>query len=374
MHKELTIRPQKVLLVITKSNWGGAQKYVYDIATELSERGHPVMVACGGKGELVERLRTAGVPVHELHKLKNNMNPFSSLSAFFELVRLFRETRPDVVHLNSSKVGFFGTLAGRVAHVPRIVFTAHGWPFSEERPLWQKVFLKSLMQVTVMLSHKMICVSHTTLARLSAPQWLEKKCVVVHNGIAPIAFKSPTSFYEDMHMMRRERIAMVSIGELHPSKGFDIALGYLRSMQDLSWEWFILGEGGEKSRLTAMIKDHNLSSRVHLMGHIKDAATYLESFDLFFLPSRTEALAYVAIEALQSDLPIIASDVGGIPEVLGRDSGTTLITVRDPKTKETLRAQLSLTHKKVSDSARENLRNEFSLSNMIDKTIAVYRQ
>lgn len=368
---EITTRPQKVVFVITKSNWGGAQKYVYDLATSLRMRGFEIAVAAGGNGEMVHRLLEQDVRVIPLLRMKNNMNPFGSLLAFFELCTIFRKEKPDVVHINSSKAGLFGTLAARLTFVPRIIFTAHGWPFNEERPRWQRFILRTLMAITVTLSHATICVSQKTKEDL---KWksIMRKCVIVHNGIRTIPFKPSTSFYEECRTIRKERTAIVSIGELHPSKGFDIALSYLSNLQNLSWEWFILGEGHHRHQIESLIRKHSLSSRVHLMGHTKDAAQYLESFDLFFLPSRTEALAYVAIEALQTDLPIIASDVGGIPEVLGKDPGTTLVDIRNEKTIDVLRGKL-LTYPAKITSGRDELRKEFSLERMVHKTLEVYR-
>ncbi len=369
---EITKTPQKVLLVITKSNWGGAQKYVHDIATSLHRQHTNVTVALGGNGELSVKLRESGIHVVELRKLKNNMNPFTSLLSFVELINLYRKEQPTVVHLNSSKVGLFGGIAARLARVPTIIFTAHGWTFNEERAAWQKALLRTLAYITVIFSHTTICVSKKTLTDLRAPLFILKKCVVIHNGIAPIAFKAPTAFYEEKHCMRKEKVTLISIGELHPSKGFDVALSYLKDLQDLSWEWFILGEGRERMALEELIKKYNLSSRVHLMGHIREASRYLRAFDIFFLPSRTEALAYVALEALQTDLPIIASDVGGIPEVLSADPGTKLVDIHDENTRELLREVFTSPVKKVESSARENLREKFSLENMLKETIKVY--
>ena len=370
---EITKTPQKVLLVITKSNWGGAQKYVHDIATSLQKQHISVAVALGGNGELAIKLRDNGVRVIELRKLKNNMNPFTSLLSFFELIALYRKERPTVVHLNSSKVGLFGGAAARMTRVPTIVFTAHGWTFNEERAAWQKALLRTLAYITVVFSHTTICVSKKTLADLRAPLFILKKCVVIHNGIAPIAFKPSTSFYEEKHCMRREKVTLISIGELHPSKGFDVALSYLKDLQDLSWEWFILGEGHARATLEGLIKKYNLSSRVHLMGHTRDASRYLSAFDVFFLPSRTEALAYVALEALQTNLPIIASNVGGIPEVLATDPGTKLVDIHNGNTRELLRALFTSPMKKIEDPTRENLRKQFSLEQMIKKTVEVYQ-
>lgn len=371
MNKETSKRPHKILLVITKSNWGGAQKYTHDLAVGLKQRGFDVLVAAGGNGEMMHRLNETGVRTIELVKMKNNMNPFSAFFVLSELISLFRKEHPDIVHISSSKAGLFGTIAGRLAGVPRIIFTAHGWTFNEERPLWQRAILRLLASMTVALSHTTIYVSHKLLEQLRVGPILKRKSIVIHNGIATILFKPKTAFYEECRIIRRERVALVSIGELHPSKGFDLALRYLAQLQDLSWEWFILGEGHHRLKLEGLIKQYNLSSRVHLMGHTKDAAQYLESFDLFFLPSRTEALGLVAIEALQSDLPIVASDVGGIPEVLAKDPGSTLIDIRNEKTIRILREKL-LTYPVRITSGRDKLRKEFSIERMIDKTIDAY--
>jgi glycosyltransferase involved in cell wall biosynthesis len=372
MHKELTIRPQKVLLVITKSNWGGAQKYVYDLATNLQARGHLVSVATSGTGELVSRLRASGVSVHTLSTLKNDMNIFASVATFFELVSLFRKERPEVVHLNSSKVGLFGAVAARITFIQHVIFTAHGWPFNEERPWWQKIFLRNLMQVTVLLSSKTICVSKSTLTTLHAPHFISKKCIVIHNGIASISFLPPGAFFSERNLPQPTRTTLFSIGELHASKGYDLALGYLKNLQDLSWEWHIVGEGSERKALEHTIATYNLSDRVFLHGYLY-GSPYIPSFDIFFLPSRTEGLAYVALEALQSSLPIIASNAGGIPEALGNDPGTTLINIRSESTKDVLRNALSAPVVKIDDSKRDELRKEFSLSHMIEKTIEVYQ-
>lgn len=370
---KLTTRPQKVLLVITKSNWGGAQKYVYDLATSLNDRNFDVLVAAGGSGEMISRLKEKSVRVANISSAVRDVSIFKDIALFFWLINFFRKERPDVVHLNSSKIGGLGAVAGRLAGVRTIIFTGHGWAFNEDRPWIQKKIIHLLHFITIALCHTTICVSETTKRQLNAPGFLARKCVVVHNGISPITFKPRTSFYEETRSMRHEKTALVSIGELHPSKGFDLALAYLAEIKDLSWEWFILGEGHYRRQIESLINKHGLYSRVHLMGHTKDAALYLKSFDLFFLPSRTEALAYVAVEALQSDLPIIASDVGGIPEVLGRDPGTTLVDIRNEKTIEILREKL-LTYPAKITYGRDELRMDFSLEKMVSRTIEVYQK
>ncbi len=125
---------RKILLVVTKGNWGGAQRYVYDLATELPvDQFEPVVVAGAGHA-LPTRLAAAGIRTIALPKLERDINWRQEAATLAALVKIFWRERPSVVHLNSSKIGGLGALAARLALVPRIIFTAHGWPFHEARP------------------------------------------------------------------------------------------------------------------------------------------------------------------------------------------------------------------------------------------------
>src|SRR3989338_454048 len=121
--------PMRILYVITKANWGGAQRYVYDLATAAKEAGHEVAVAVGGTGILTKRLQEASIRTIELplRQRRTFLLDLFTFGSLFSLIRVFRAERPDVVHLNSAKAGGLGGLAARLAGVPRIIFTAHGW-------------------------------------------------------------------------------------------------------------------------------------------------------------------------------------------------------------------------------------------------------
>src|SRR5687767_3813467 len=104
-------RKRRIIFVITKSNFGGAQRYVYDLAVALPKDRFEVIVAFGGAGVLADRLVAAGIRTVSLSGLDRDINPLKELSVFVALVRLFRHERPDAVHLNSSKIGGLGALA-----------------------------------------------------------------------------------------------------------------------------------------------------------------------------------------------------------------------------------------------------------------------
>jgi glycosyltransferase involved in cell wall biosynthesis len=365
-------RPQKIMLVITKSNWGGAQKYVYDIATSLNkDHGFEVTVLAGGNGEMVRRLKEKKVRVIEIPDLVRDVSITKDLKSLFWLFSTIRKEHPDVLHLNSSKAGSMGSFIGRLLGIKKIIFTSHGWAFNEERPSYQKYIIRMASMLIVLLSDKTICVSEKTKESLRAPLWLLRSCVVIHNGIPPIDFKESGAFFKDHNIVKKEKIAILSIGELHKSKGFDLALNYLAYLKHLSWEWHIVGEGEEREALTRKIALLELGERVFLHGHVVDASRYITSFDLFLLPSRTEALAYVAIEAIQTKLPIFASNAGGLPEVLGNDPGSMLINIRSNDTVHAL--QTLLLHLPViQDAERAEIRNHFSLETMMEHLKKLY--
>jgi len=138
-----------ILYIITKSNYGGAQKYIFELASAAKDAGHDVSVACGGTGEadaalglLADKLIANNIPVHPIRNFLRNMSLLNDMKALFEVWRLIRHQKPDVLHVTSSKAGGIGALAGRFALVPRIVFTSHGLTVDEVwRPRWQRILI-----------------------------------------------------------------------------------------------------------------------------------------------------------------------------------------------------------------------------------------
>lgn len=127
------------MFVVTKSNFGGAQRYVFDLATNLPTNGYDVLVATGSAqgsesaGSLIGMLQHAGIRTVFLPHMARDISPLRDWRTFLSLWKLMRDEKPDVVHLNSSKAGILGALTARLAGVRRIIFTAHGWAFWETR-------------------------------------------------------------------------------------------------------------------------------------------------------------------------------------------------------------------------------------------------
>lgn len=349
-----------ILYIITKSNWGGAQKAVFDLATHPKiNKNYDVKVLSGNDGELLSKLFDHNISTDTIN-IANNLNPFSTLIALYRLYKYIKNESPDIVHLHSSKISMLGSVAARVAGVPLIIFTAHGWPHNESRNILVKLMLRIIMHGTVLFSHRTIAVSENIAATLGAPSFLKKKMTVIYNGIEKKVYSTLPKLSSGSHDGKTIK-HIVSIGELNTNKAHDTVLNILPQIKGVHYH--IIGEGKNRAKLENIIKTKNLESRVTLYGHKPNAKSLLSQYDLFLLPSRTEALGYVVLEALQAGLPVIARRVGGVPEIL-RDLPYARLYNHDTDLIGLLEEDLPSDFK-WSDS-------RFDFEKMIDRTIYIY--
>jgi len=300
----------KILFIITKSNWGGAQRYVFDLATSLPKEQFEVSVAFGQSGKLAEELKKAGTRTHTIEALQRDVSAGNDLHSFFELIDLFKKEKPDIVHLNSSKVGGLGSLAARVAGVPKIIFTAHGWPFWEKRSGVARAAIWIASWATALLSHKVITISKYDTRVAKQMPFVSSKVVHIYNGVGKIELGSGevirNAFPAGAHITG-------TIGELNKNKN-QVAL-IEQAKGSPSMFVAIVGEGENRAQLEEKIKEYKLGPRVKLFGFMP-ASEVLKGFDTFALPSIKEGLPYVLLEAKAAGLPIEANRVGGVGEIL----------------------------------------------------------
>lgn len=377
-------RKIKVLFVVTKSNWGGAQRYVYDLATGLPMDHFETAVALGGSGPLIQKLHEQRVRVLPIFSLTRDINTTSDLFSFFEMWSIFHREKPAVVHLNSAKAGGVGALAARFARVPLIIFTAHGWAFNEDRPLWQQLVIKFFSWLTVVLSHKTIAVSEAVHKDTQNWLFVQNKVVTIHNGVDSTEFLSREEarsllFAHTEAQVPTGSIIIGTIAELHKNKGLPYAIEAIATLakKDPSLFYFILGTGEEQKKLASLIKQHGLQERVFLFGFVENAAKYLKAFDAFILPSVKEGLPYVLLEAGLAGLPVVASRVGGIPEII--EDGKTGLLV-PPRDKDALCEALQRIigspdlRGSFGTALKQRVVDDFSLETMISQTAVLYKK
>jgi len=420
---------KKILYIITQAEFGGAQRYVYDLATNLSyppspplskggnndERaGFEIAVAIGeirGSDELARRLAEKNIRVIRLKHLVREIVIWDDLLAVCEIRKLIKKEKPDIVHFNSTKAGFVGALAvwlttwgGRVSRGltlggftssggetsgdptsksqrPRLIYTIHGWIFLEPLSAWRKKLYLCLEKISARICDALVVLSQSELQtgidkKIGTPEKLH----LIPHGIIPPEFlpreiardKIPNSKFQIPNS-----ILIGTIANFYPTKGLPYlieAAAKLKIKHD--FQIVIVGDGIERAYLESLITKYNLEENIILAGQIPDAAKYLKAFDIFILPSVKEGLPYALLEAMAAGLPIVATSVGGIPEMIENGRDGLLVASKNPEELATAIEKLidnPTLRETLGQNAKEKIEKEFSLSRMLKETEDIYR-
>jgi len=318
----------KVLMVITKDDVGGAQKYVRDLMENLDKAQFEAKIITGGK--------------NGVYFLSNSLKPhflfFNDLAAAVELFFVFRREQPDIIHLNSSKAGVVGALAACLYKLflkpksynlkVKVIFTAHGWVFNPDNNLsgLRRRFYILLHRFAAKFQDAIINVSEYD-RQLAIKEKIasSQKLFTVHNGIDIQSVK-----FFDRDVARQTLIKKLeignwkleingtwigSIGRLVSEKSYEDFVRAAALVKNSKANFFIFGDGYERQKLQSLIARHQLQDRFFLLGAVADAARHLKAFDVFILSSVKEGLPYTMLEAMAASLPMITTRVGGMTEV-----------------------------------------------------------
>ncbi len=381
---------KKVLFIITKSNWGGAQRYVFDLATALQREQFDVAVAFGGTGvarapagRLAHLLAEQNIRTILIPELGRDVSIRNDWQAFLALVKIVKKEKPDVVHLNSSKVGGIGALAGRLAGIQKIIFTSHGLAYDEDRGRFARAGLWLATWMTFLLCHKVIVISKDTYRRARALPFCAKKIHLIYNGLPPLEFLSKSQARAALAEKIKTNldagtIWIGTLGELTKNKGLRYLIGAasLLRKKEIPFAMCIVGDGEDRHLLEHMIKEHNLEGCVYLAGFVPEGFRYLKAFDIYTLASVKEGLPYVLLEAGQAGVATVASKIPGNVDIVDENISGILF---ESKNKEQLATKLELLIKNtelrhtLAEQLQHKVRAEFMLAHMVEKTIATYK-
>lgn len=312
----------RLLYVVTLAEVGGAQSYVEGLLEAASDE-YDVLVAAHGDGPLRTAAARAGVEFVELRYVRRPLSPVLDLLGLIELIRLFRRTKPAIVHLNSSKVGTLGRLAATAARVPVVVFTVHGWAFKATSGVASTVYLYA-DRLTRNLVSAVVCVSQTELSRgLEARVCRAETSVVVPNAVA-VAETPPGT------PASSKPLHVVWVGRLADPKDPVTLLRAVAELPAGALRLDILGDGPLRPELESLAAELGVRSSVEFHGEVTDVPRRLARAGAFVLASRSEGMPISILEAMAAGLPVVASDVGGISEVVVDGVTGFVVPPRDP--------------------------------------------
>lgn len=388
----------KTLFVVTQSEFGGAQRYIFEITSRFDPQKYEILVAAGspsqalqnkiwegkGDGELFQKLKNVKVrPIHLKH-LKRVPWPWQIFLVIREIYNLLKQERPNIIFLCSTTAGLLGSIAAKLIrnsqHSHYIIYRIGGWAFHDPRPFWQNKIIFWAEKLTAPLKDKVIVNSEIdreiAIKNKICPA---DKIVKIYNGIdlEKLEFlpkeKAREILLRQETKDKRQEIIIGTVANFYKTKGLEYLIKAARCLKfDFKQRviFVVIGEGHRRPELEGLIKKYNLGNNFFLPGRIPNAYKYLKAFDIFVLPSLKEGFPWIILEAMAAELPIVATKVGALPEIIEDRKEGILI---EPKNSQELAEKTLwlLNHPKkaqeMESRAKEKLK-KFTLEKMVRKT------
>lgn len=377
--------PVKLLYVITRLDKGGSSEVVLQLARALHGRQFSIGIAYGVTVEPQEDLekfkRDSAISLHFVSHLRRNIHPIHDLLALVQLYRIIRHERPTILHTHTSKAGFLGRMAGFLARVPVIVHTPHGHVFYGYFGFfWSRLFV-TLERFAAHFTDRII-----TLTEVGKAEHLrfrishEEKFVSIYCGIDLTRFQKKSQEAEEKlrKELGLEGVGIVgSVGRLVPVKGYEyfVRACALVKQTHPNTKFLLVGDGPLRTDLQKLAARLALEKNFLFTGERKEIPEILSLFDLFVLSSLNEGLGRVLIEAGAAGVPVVATEVGGVPEIVRNHETGLLVPPRDPE-KMACAIRILLDdvplRRKMGACAEERVWKNFGVEKMIEKTKSLY--
>ena len=368
---------KKILFYTDTPLSGGAELQMLLLAKNLDKKKCTASLACGVNSSLdswCSKWTEEGFAVHRVPTTSKH-----SLKHFFFVRKILKKERFDLVHLHLWNPAScrLALLATRFSNIPYVV-TEHD-PFSLST--LKEWFRKKILG----LPNAVIAVSDENKKFLLKrdPDFLNR-IVRIYNGIDSTYFKSQLLGFtsEDREHFRKEQfsatptdIVILNVATLHERKGQEDLIEAFAIERVKNRRLVLVGDGPARKKLEKLVNSKNLEDSVRFLGQRNDIPKLMRSADIFVLPSRREAFGLVVLEAAACELPIIATSVGGVPEIITDGESGILVNQSDPKSIADAIKKMANDEglrQRLARNAYEMVVTRFSTQKMAEETQKVY--
>jgi len=302
-----------ITLIITGLGMGGAERQVCDLADQFSSKGHQVLLT-SLTGETVNRPQSTNIEVAELNMAKT---PMGFIRAYWQARRLIKQFKPDVVHSHMVHANLFARLLRLSTRMPKLICTAHSSNEGGRGRMLVYRLTDALCDLSTNVSQEAVDIS---VSRGAAPA---SRIIAMPNGIDTERFTfnpvSRASLRAQLQLANNTPLILV-VGRLTEAKDYpNLLTAFSQLPNNLSHvQLAIIGTGEEKSNIEALATQLGLSLRVHFLGLQRNVHAWMSAADLFVLSSAWEGFGLVVAEAMACERMVVATDCGGVKEVLGK--------------------------------------------------------
>lgn len=378
-------RPVRVAHIITRLCQGGAQENTFHtIRLANRERFQCDLISgptTGREGSIETAITEAGIPIQRVPTLIRTPSPIHDALALRHLTRLLAEGRYDIVHTHMSKAGFLGRLAAERVGIPHVIHTPHGNVFHGyfNGPL-TRLFVW-MERHAARRTDRIIELTQGGIAEhLAEGIGQREQYRVVFSGIDTHPYEEAVHNREQTREalgIRPEEIVVGGVGRLEPVKGFTYFVAMAEALKAVgqALRFMLVGDGGLRAELEQQAETAGVS--IEFLGLREDIPTIMAAFDILVVPSINEGMGRVILEAGAAGVPVVASRVGGIPDIVD-DGETGLLT--PPRAPEALAEALQLLiqsperRRLMGATARAKIVPHYSLEQMVQRIETVYEE
>jgi glycosyltransferase involved in cell wall biosynthesis len=375
------MRKINILYVITQLELGGAQKQLLSLISQVDRNRYNLFLFTAREGLLVEEaLSIKDLSLQRSRHLRRSIHPWQDVLAIMEIARFIKKNKIDMVHTHSSKAGILGRWAGALTKTKIIIHTVHGWSFNDFQNSLLKKFYMALERFSAKFSDKIIVVSNHDRGKGLAHQiGADNKYVLVRYGIDRVQFGARDSSIRKELGISDDAPVIGTIACFKPQKALEdfVQLAFLTKQALPQARFLITGDGILREKIEKLIAKFNLAPQVILAGWRRDIPRILSAMDVFVLTSLWEGLPISVLEAMASRVPVVATDTGGVSEVIAERETGFLVPCHDvpsmlKKTTDLLRDD-SL-KERVAQRAKQYIDEKFDTRAMVKAHEDLYQE
>jgi glycosyltransferase involved in cell wall biosynthesis len=357
-----------ILYMITLPFVGGAQSNVLELIKWFHQE-YDVHLATSQEGALTSMAKELGVNIHLLPSLSRSINLIKDVKAIWETVNLISIIKPDLIHLHSSKAGLVGRIAGKICAVPTI-FTVHGWGFAPGTPIVRKTIALISEKLTEKLATKLICVAESDrILALRLGIAKEEQLITIRNGISGDVFP--------LSNPGKQPPRLLMVARFSEQKDQVTLIKAIAQLKEQAIHLDLVGSGSLLANCQQLAANLKISDRISFLGDRYDVVNLLAGAQIFLLISHYEGLPISILEAMRAGLPVIATNVNGIPEQVSHEKTGLLVPPKDVNTLAQTILKLIQSpqlRQAMGEAAREKFLEEFTKEKMLDRIANLYRE